>query len=55
MDVYKKEKPSIRNLANRFGIGKTQAANIIKNSEKLTNKWYSNSNFNEKCSFLKKS
>lgn len=52
VEVHNKEKLSVRNLSKRFNIGKTQAADIIKHKEVLLNKWTSNSNLNEKRSFL---
>nr|CAI5829863.1 unnamed protein product [Callosobruchus analis] len=51
VEVHNKEKLSVRNLSKRF-IGKTQASEIIKQKEILLTKWMSNSNLNEKRSFL---
>nr|CAI5856409.1 unnamed protein product [Callosobruchus analis] len=52
VEVHNKEKLSVRNLYKRFNIGKTQASEIIKQKEILLKKWMSNSNLNEKRSFL---
>lgn len=51
--VYEGERLSVRDLANRFNIGKTQAAEIIKKRTELLNKWHSNVNTAERRSFLK--
>ncbi|XP_066155295.1 tigger transposable element-derived protein 3-like [Euwallacea fornicatus] len=53
LEVREQEKLSVRQLAVRFKIGKTQVAEIIKNRENLMKKWYSNTNVDEKRSFLK--
>nr|CAI5825522.1 unnamed protein product [Callosobruchus analis] len=52
VEVYNKEKLSVRNLSKRFNIGKTQVSEIIEQKEILLKKWMSNSNLNEKGSFL---
>nr|CAI5863805.1 unnamed protein product [Callosobruchus analis] len=52
VEVHNKEKLSVRDLSKRFNIGKTQASEIIKQKEMLLRKWMSNSNLNEKRSFL---
>ena len=52
VEVYKKEKLSVKKLCKGFKIGKSQAADIIKNKESLLNKWTSNSNLDERGSFL---
>lgn len=54
MTCIKKKKPGIRSLANHFGIGKMQAVNVIKHSEKLTNKWYSNLTLMKNTAFLRR-
>nr|CAI5817903.1 unnamed protein product [Callosobruchus analis]CAI5846845.1 unnamed protein product [Callosobruchus analis] len=51
VEVHNKEKLSVRNLSKRFNIAKTQASEIIKQKE-ILKKWVSNSNLNEKRSFL---
>lgn len=51
IEVYNQEKLSVRKLSERFKIGKTQAAEIIKNRESLMTKWHSNVNIKEKRSF----
>lgn len=53
IETFNREKLSVRDLAKRFEIGKTQAADIIKNKELLRSKFHSNINVNEKRSFLK--
>lgn len=53
IETCDREKLSVRDLAKRFEIGKTQAADIIKNKELLLRKFRSNVNVNEKRSFLK--
>jgi predicted DNA-binding protein YlxM (UPF0122 family) len=53
VDVYNVEKLSVRELAARFKIGKTQASVIIKKREELAAKWQSNTNVNQKRSFFK--
>lgn len=53
VNVFNNEKPSVRELARRFKIGKTQAANIIKKKEEITSKWCSGINVNQKRSFFK--
>lgn len=53
LEIYNKEKLSVRVLANRFKIGKTQAAGIIKNKDELLKKFHSNVNSSVKRSFLK--
>jgi predicted DNA-binding protein YlxM (UPF0122 family) len=54
VDVYNVEKLSVRELAARFKIGKTQASVIIKKREELAAKWQSNTNVNQKRSFFKR-
>lgn len=51
--AYEKEKVSVRALADRFKIGKTQAAGIIRDKQLLLQKWHSNINVNQKRSFFK--
>ncbi|XP_036320191.1 tigger transposable element-derived protein 4-like [Rhagoletis pomonella] len=53
INVFEKEKLSVRGIAKRFNIGKTQAAEINKNKEKIRSKWESGSNVHQKRSFLK--
>ncbi|KAH0817235.1 hypothetical protein GEV33_005556 [Tenebrio molitor] len=53
VDVYNVEKLSVRELAARFKIGKTQPSVIIKKREELAAKWQSNTNVNQKRSFFK--
>ena len=53
LEWYDKYKSSVRNLATKFQIGKTQAANIIKNKAEILKKWESSGNTGEKKSFLK--
>lgn len=53
LEVYNREKLSVRNLSKRFNIGKTQASDIIKKREELMKTWHSNANLNEKRRFLK--
>ncbi|XP_050300101.1 tigger transposable element-derived protein 4-like [Anthonomus grandis grandis] len=53
IEIFNKDKLSVRDLAKRFGIGKTQAADIIKNKDVLLSKFHSNINVNEKRSFLR--
>lgn len=56
IDVIKtadKEKLGVRNLAGRFNIGKTQAAEILKNKEELLKKFSSHVNPLQKRSFFK--
>ncbi|CAH2009592.1 unnamed protein product [Acanthoscelides obtectus] len=48
------ESVSVRHLAKRFNIGKTQAAEIAKNKEDIRSKWQSGTNINQKKDFLKK-
>lgn len=52
IEVYNKEKLSVRNLSKRFSISKTQASEIIKKREEIIKKWHSNVNLNEKRSFF---
>lgn len=53
IETYDRKKLSVRDLAKCFEIGKTQAADIVKNKELLLSKFHSNINVNEKRSFLK--
>lgn len=53
IEFYNKEKSSIRILAKKFNIGKTQASNIINKREDLLSKWNSNENVSQKRSFFK--
>jgi predicted DNA-binding protein YlxM (UPF0122 family) len=52
VNVYNKEKLSVRDLSKRFNIGKTQAAEIVKKRTELLNKWHSNVNILAKRTFL---
>lgn len=54
VNVLDKETVSVRNLAKRFNIGKTQAAEIAKNKEDIRTKWQSGINTNQKKDFRKK-
>ncbi|KAI4468551.1 hypothetical protein MML48_2g00007876 [Holotrichia oblita] len=54
VEVYKSEKLSNRELAKRFGIGKTQTANIIKNRDDLLKALHANVNVNKKQCFINK-
>lgn len=47
-----KEKLSVRDIAKRFNIGKTQAAKILKNKEDIRKKWQSGANIKTKKNFL---
>ncbi|XP_030754388.1 tigger transposable element-derived protein 4-like [Sitophilus oryzae] len=53
IEFYNIGKPSVRTQADKFKIGKTQAAEIIKNKEELLRKWSSNVNILQKRSFFK--
>ncbi|XP_054734021.1 tigger transposable element-derived protein 4-like [Anastrepha obliqua] len=53
INVFEKDKLSVRGIAKRFNIGKTQAAEINKNKEKIRSKWESGVNVHQKRSFLK--
>lgn len=53
ISVFSKEKLSVRDLAKRFNIGKTQASDIIKKKNELMLQWSSNANVNQKRTFLK--
>lgn len=53
INTYDKERVSVRALANRFKIGKTQVGKIIKQKEEYKAKWQSGSNINEKRRFFK--
>ncbi|XP_053966944.1 tigger transposable element-derived protein 6-like [Anastrepha ludens] len=50
INVVEKDKLSVRGIAKRFNIGKTQAAEINKN---IRSKWESEVNVHQKRSFLK--
>ena len=52
-EQYEKDKNSVRDLAKRFNISKTQAANIIKKRSELKDKWYRGVNQNQKRLSLK--
>ncbi|CAH2010592.1 unnamed protein product [Acanthoscelides obtectus] len=54
VNVLDRESVSVRHLAKRFNIGKTQAAEIAKNKEDIRSKWQSGTNINQKKDFLKK-
>ncbi|CAH1964738.1 unnamed protein product [Acanthoscelides obtectus] len=54
VNVLDRESVSVRHLAKRFNIGKTQAAEIAKNKEDIRSKWQSGTNINQKKNFLKK-
>lgn len=47
-----KERLSVRDLAKKYKIGKTQASMILKNRSIIEAKFYSNTNMNEKRRFL---
>lgn len=47
------KKLSVRDLAEKFNIGKTQAAAIVKNKDKIRSKWVAGENKHQKKSFLK--
>lgn len=53
INIFDKEKLSVRELAKRCNIGKTQAADIIKNRNELMLRWSSNANVNQKRTFCK--
>lgn len=53
IEIFNKEKPSVRNLAKQFNIGKTQAAEIVKNKEELLKNFNSNVHPAQKRSFFK--
>ncbi|XP_066157788.1 tigger transposable element-derived protein 6-like [Euwallacea fornicatus] len=53
VEVYDREKLSVRNLAARFNIGKTQASEIIKKREQLLNSCVTSFNSEQKRSFFK--
>lgn len=53
IEAHSKQKLGVRLLGKKFQIGKTQAANIIKNKEELLQKWNANVNVNQKRSFFK--
>ncbi|XP_067633798.1 tigger transposable element-derived protein 3-like [Eurosta solidaginis] len=53
INVFEKVKLSVRGVAKRFNIGKTQAAKINKNKEKIRYKWESGVNVHQKRSFVK--
>lgn len=52
LNFHENKNYSVRSLARHFGIGKTQAAEIIKQKDILLKKWHSNVNINAKRSFL---
>ncbi|XP_050308745.1 tigger transposable element-derived protein 6-like [Anthonomus grandis grandis] len=54
VNVLDRESVSVRHLAKRFNIGKTQAAEIAKNKEVIRSKLQSGTNINQKKDFLKK-
>lgn len=51
--LYEREKLSVRNLAGKFNIGKTQAGQIVKDREEILKKYHSHSNPKQKRSFSK--
>ncbi|XP_054746495.1 tigger transposable element-derived protein 4-like [Anastrepha obliqua] len=53
INVFEKDKLSVRGIGKRFNIGKTQAAEINKSKEKIRSKWESGVNVHQKQSFLK--
>ncbi|XP_039953998.1 tigger transposable element-derived protein 6-like [Bactrocera tryoni] len=53
INVSEENNLSVRALAERFKIGKTQAALVIKNKEEIRTKWMSGSNVESKRSFMK--
>lgn len=52
IEVYNKDRVSVRALAAKFNIGKTQAANIIRKKEELQRQWHCNVNVQQKRSFF---
>lgn len=44
LDFYQKENVSARALADKFGIGRTQATGLIKNRETILKLWKSHGN-----------
>nr|XP_014095325.1 tigger transposable element-derived protein 6 [Bactrocera oleae]XP_014095331.1 tigger transposable element-derived protein 6 [Bactrocera oleae]XP_014095339.1 tigger transposable element-derived protein 6 [Bactrocera oleae]XP_014095347.1 tigger transposable element-derived protein 6 [Bactrocera oleae] len=53
INVVEREKLSVREIAKRFDIGKSQAAEIKKNKETIRSKWESGVNVLQKRSFKK--
>ncbi|XP_039966686.1 tigger transposable element-derived protein 6-like [Bactrocera tryoni] len=53
INVFEKEKISVREIAKRFYISKSQAADIKKNRETIRSKWESGANVLQKRSFIK--
>jgi hypothetical protein len=53
VQFYNKEKVSVRALARRFEIGKTQAATIVSKRDELLMEWETNVNVNKKRNFFK--
>lgn len=53
INTSEKEHLSVRKLAEKFSIGKTQAAEIIKNKNNIRLQWQSGSNNNKKRDFLR--
>lgn len=53
INAFNNEKQSVRDLAKRFNISKTQAATIIKKRSDLMLKWQSGVNTKQKKDFLK--
>lgn len=51
--VHEQEKLSVRNLTNRFDIGKTQAAEIMEHKDELLNKFHSHVNPKQKRRLFK--
>ena len=50
--MWKFTKGKVKCEKKGFKIGKSQAADIIKNKERLLNKWTLNNNLDERGSFL---
>ena len=53
INTYELEKTSVRDLAKRFNISKTQAAEIVKKKDELLLKWQAGGNVNQKRNCLK--
>ncbi|EDW71327.1 tigger transposable element-derived protein 3 [Drosophila virilis] len=52
ISAYDQTNSSVRALAKRFNIGKTQAALIVRDRETIRSRWLSGENINTKRSFL---
>lgn len=53
LNWHEQNKVSVRNVATKFEIGKTQAANIIQKKEEIMKKWHECGNNTVKRNFLK--